>query len=387
MIANEIASKKRAQTALVGRQEPGGRRLSLAAQVAGDLERQMDDGTLEPGDRLPLCNDLCRQYGVSLITVRGALASLTAQGRIESRWRGGIYVKANSDVKQMESTKTISLVAELASNPFSAGILAGAVEAASSAGYQVILSATKDDPEVEAAQIHDLASRVDGTLVVPVNHTDSHAAAFEQLVDNNRPLVFVDHYIEGIDAPRVTSDNVRGGYLATEHLLEQGCKRVYALTSGRHSTSSRERLQGHMLALQAHGHLFDPSLICHSPDIHYQAGQDLTREILHRERGTQKLGIFAINDVLAAGAYISIKQAGLRIPEDVAVVGYDDVHAATMDPPLTSIRQDLSEMGRRAVRLLLSLKHGKTAASELVPVELIVRSSTIGRINESSDRA
>lgn len=217
---------------------------------------------------------------------------------------------------------------------------------------------------------------MDGLIVVPVNHTESHIEAFTRLIARNRPLVFVDHYIEGIETPRVTSDNMSGGYLATMHLLESGCRRVYAVTSGTNTTSSRERLRGFVKALDEYGYLFDPSRMLHSGDAHLKAGQDLTTAILDRERGSEKLGIFAINDVIAAGCYAAIKLAGLRIPEDVAVVGYDDIHGAMMAPPLTTIRQNLQEMGATAVRTLLALKEGKQADSVLIPVELIVRAST-----------
>jgi LacI family repressor for deo operon, udp, cdd, tsx, nupC, and nupG len=303
---------------------------------------------------------------------------LTAQGRLQSRWRAGIFVKESAEHEIAVSNQTVALVAELATNPFSATILAGAAERAALYGYNVMLAVTNDDPEIEAKQIGELADSVRGTIVVPVNRTESHVAAFSRVLARHRHLVFVDHYIEGIDAPRVTSDNILGGYLATKHLLECGCKRVYALTSGRHTTSSRERLTGHTQALQERGYLFDPSLMVHSPEVHYIAGQTLTREILERESGTKKLGIFAINDVMAAGAYLAIKQAGLRIPDDVAVVGYDDIHGAMMDPPLTSVRQDLLEMGRSAMQVLLNLIEGKSTDIVRVPVELIVRASTVG---------
>lgn len=135
------------------RDQSTGRKVSLARQIAVDLLRQIESGELAPGQRLPWREDLCKQYGVSSITVRAALTDLTAQGRLESRWRGGIFVKERTEPLLTNASNTIALVAELGENPFSAGILAGAAECAHQAGFQVILAPTIDDPELEAKHI------------------------------------------------------------------------------------------------------------------------------------------------------------------------------------------------------------------------------------------
>ncbi|MDR3710627.1 MAG: GntR family transcriptional regulator [Capsulimonadaceae bacterium] len=357
---------------------PAAGKVSLARQIALDLARQIEDGALAPGQKLPWREELCKHYNVSVITIRAALADLTSKGLIESRKRGGIFVSASAKMSPEFASDTFAMVAKFASSNFCAHILAGATAAAHRAGFRVTVAATIDDPELEASYIQELADRVAGVLVVPVNHSESDLSAFKRLVERKRNLVFVDHYVEGVDAPRVTSDNIRGGYLATCALLETGCGRIYALSSGKNTTSSRERMQGYNQAMQEHGRLFDPSLIRRSPLDPFEAGRQMCREILDQQREPARFGIFAITEVIAAGCYSAIKEAGLRIPEDVAVAGYDDFHGAVMDPPLTTVRQNLYRLGELGVETLLKVSRGETASSQLVPVELVVRRSTSG---------
>lgn len=356
------------------------KKLSRAKQIAADLLSRIDAGELAPGDRLPWRDQLCERYDVSQITIRAALAELAARGVVESRRRAGIYVRRK--VADLASSRgAIALIASFSNDPFSGAILAGAAGAALRSGYRIVSVPTLGDPQTQALQLESAIDQYQGALVMPVHMRPSDPVPVRRALERGCKIVFVDHYLEGVDAPRSTSDNVAGGYIAAKSLLECGCERIYALTAGQYTTSARERLRGFVGALEDAGHLFDPALMRHSPLSHRDGGEALAREIL-AERPGGYIGLFAINDTIAAGAYVAVKQAGMRIPRDVAVVGFDDIHGAVLDPPLTSVRQDLIAMGAAAVEILCDLIQNKPAASALIPVELIARDSAPAALKE-----
>lgn len=358
---------------------------TLCSQIVRSIESAITSGAFAVGERLPSISRLGEQFGVSRMTIIMALKELKAAGYLESRPRSGFYVcrPANSELPASQRTLVALLVTAM-QNTFYAKIVAGAEEECRKAGYRLVVANSKNDPLLEAEHIRELAGQVAGLIIAPVTGAPNYAA-YSILLERQVPWVFVDRFIEGLAVPCVATDNVQGGYLATQHLLEMKRRRIYMVSVDGTSTF-RERAEGYRKALQEFGVPFDSRLIRSRGDDNHTAGYILTREILEEEKARKQqapIGLFAVNEEIASGCYLAIREAGFSIPRDVAVVGYDDLSALHLDPPLTTIRQPLTEFGSAAVELLLEAVRpgagqGRARAGQGIRFEpeLIVRNSS-----------
>jgi GntR family transcriptional regulator of arabinose operon len=357
--------------------EPG----TLYQYLVTTLRDRIEGGRLSPGERLPSINNLCAEYGVSSITVRTALKELVRSGHIESRARSGFFVRASSlpPTPALTGDQVIALLVPFrGSHPFFGGIIAGAEDQCRRLGYRLVVAASNDNLEQEGEQLRDLARLVAGVMVVPIT-LDGNYASYTLLLERSVPFVFVDCYVRHLAVPVVTTDNEKGGYLATQHLLSTGVQQVY-LVSERPATSLEERIRGYRRALKEAGVPFEPSLLREGPLAGPASGYDLTRKLLQSTQIPKPFGIFAVHDGVAQGCLAALKEAGLSVPQDVRLVGYDDTYSLQIDPPLTTIRQNTEGMGENAVRLLVKMIQQGTDApvprsTRLTP-ELLVRSSS-----------
>lgn len=352
-------------------------KVSLYVQLANDIKGYIAAHVYAPGDRLPSIQELCSLFNVSHTTVRAALNQLTQEGVVESRPRQGIFVshpKSGRSVEQRE--KVIALLLSGEESAYEAGIIRGVMEQSLNAGYQVIVAANSSDVKIEAQQIEELSGQVSGLIVFPT-HSSGNYASYAKLLEQGIPWVFIDRGVSGLAASLVATDNEYGGYLAARYLLEQGFRNIYAL-SAKPVTSIQERIQGFRRALKEWG--LPPQLGNVRSSTHYvsSVGYTFTQEILNERKNDEPIAIFVLEETLALPCYAALKEAKMRIPEDVAVISYDDMSAKFFDPPLTSIRQDPHRMGIEATKILLDLVHTKNnAIRELrLQPQLIVRNST-----------
>jgi LacI family transcriptional regulator len=177
--------------------------------------------------------------------------------------------------------------------------------------------------------------------------------------------------------PSVATTNYDGGASAARHLISIGRRRPLVITGVAPFGCTQDRQFGFAEAYEAAGSPLDAELVIEG-DFTFDAGRDVVKRIL--ERGLSFDGIFAHNDLSAAGAMTALREVGLRVPEDVAVVGFDDIPlAAHTDPPLTTVHQPMREMGGTAAKLLLSHFGGATLSAEpqIIPTTLIVRGSSV----------
>lgn len=194
----------------------------------------------------------------------------------------------------------------------------------------------------------------------------------------NIPLVTIgsDFSAYGIDS--VYSDSFEGGKKATAHLIKQGCKRIAHITGLMYRRAARQRKEGYEAAL-AEAHIpIDPNLIAHG-DFHHQSAYVAANQLLAYDKNID--GIYVANDTMAIGAMRALRQRNIRIPEDIRIIGYDDVATASiLTPPLSSIHVQKREMGTQAAKLLLQRLSEKQRSSEPIVVkletELIIRQST-----------
>jgi len=349
------------------------------AQVAEALRGQINAGLLRPGDRLPSLGELCAQFETSLGTTDRALGILEREGLIVRVNGTGIFVADPTESPRYSPTKPfVALVIPFCHGEFFSPIIHAIQLESRAAGYHLIVANSLNEEPLEAQILDQLGDQTAGLLIMPCGARNQ--SSFANLLEHRIPFVLLDVSVEGLNVPLVSTDNERGGYMATRHLLESGCTRVYTIgeSSARISTL-RERIAGFRRALTEAGIRFEPSLIRQGEGNLTQLGFDLTKALLAEPRHGEKIGLFALNEHISPGAYLAIKQQCLRIPDDIAVVGFDDNTANIFDPPLTAVRQDLAGMGREGVRALVELMRiGGTKKPKQIRLqpELIVRNST-----------
>jgi LacI family transcriptional regulator len=321
--------------------------------------------------------DVAKVAGVSEATVsrwmngRLTVRQETAE-RIESAVRSLEY--APSLVAQTLVTKTSRtlgvLLADI-SNPFFASLTRTIEDAAQSLGYAVIVCNSESDPDKEMNYIQLLTRKyIDGILFLS-NSKDG--AGIRNALTAQIPLVIVDEDLNGVDLHGVFVDNTQGAYEGVSHLIALGHRRI-AHIAGLPVYTTPLRLEGYKRALEAHGISFERSLIRFS-NFQAEGGREAAAALLaNADRPT---AVFAGNDLMALGVIQAVWEAGLRVPEDVAVVGFDDIPlAASLVPPLTTVAQPISDIGSAAVRMLVALIEGRDVQERVVlPCTLRVRHS------------
>lgn len=261
--------------------------------------------------------------------------------------------------------------------PYFSEVVRGVGAALAGTDVQLVLTLAGNERERRRLAQYLSGHRVDGVLLVSVHAGDPLP---ELLAELGIPAVLSGRRSAAETLPWVDSDNLAGAAGAVRHLLGRGRRAIATITGPLDVYGARCRLDGYREALEAAGHPVDELLIADG-DFTEEGGRRAMRELLERRPDLD--AVFAASDVMAAGARRELRAAGRRIPEDVALVGFDDsVLARHMEPPLTSVRQPVEEMGRTMARVLLALIAGeRTAGAEgdtavVLPTELVVRESS-----------
>ncbi len=323
--------------------------------------------------------DVAARAGVSLGTVSNVLNNPDRVGaatreRVESAMRALGFVPSRA-AGQLRSRRSelIGLVVPDVGNPFWASVLRGVETVTDEAGLTMVVGSTHQDPDRQQHLLRVLKSQgVDGLVIAPIVDRASDWAPFG---DRRFGVVTLERQGAGSTGAWVSLDNVEGARLAMAHLLEQGHRRI-ALVNGPSSVSwCAERRAGVVLALAERG-LAEQDVVVDVEvcDLTVDEGAEAIAPLLDAREVT---AVMCVNDMLALGALLAMQQRGLRVPHDVALIGYDDADfAPALNPPLSTVRQPAFEMGVAAARLLL--RSGEREPGEHVEFEplLVVRDST-----------
>jgi LacI family transcriptional regulator len=271
-------------------------------------------------------------------------------------------------------TYTVGLLVGDIENPFFAAVARGLSDVLEPEGYTILLANSDEDLEREERLVETFrARRVDGLVVAPsVATAIPHLA---DLVSAGLPLVLFDRPVRGLKADVVMVDNKHGARTAVEHLVRLGHRRIGLVSDQPEIATSAERIQGYRAALAAAEVPLDERLIALTGSTQadgYRGAQALLRE---RRRPT---AIFTANNMMSIGTLLALRDLGLRIPEDVALVGFDDFEWTTLiEPPLTVVRQPVQEIGRQAGERLLARMRGDASAPRRIRLqtEFVVRGS------------
>jgi LacI family transcriptional regulator len=330
----------------------------------------------------PTIRDVAARAGVAPITASRALnnsgyVSEDARARVEKAAAELKFVP-NMLARSLRSQKThtLALVVTDIANPFWTTVARGVEDVANAAGFHVIFCNT-DESEAKQERYLSmlLRRRVDGVLLVPAT---SSGAAVRMLQAQRVQVVVLDRRVPGSAVDVVRGASTDGARRLTQHLIELGHRRI-AIFSGPESVSvSRERVAGYTQALAAAGIEADPSLVYHGP-FTVEGGFAMAQALLARP-ALQATALFAANNFIAIGVLRALREAGLRVPEDISLVVFDDLpDTYTWEPFLTVAAQPAYELGKTATTLLLQ-RLAEPAQGEpqeiVLPTELIVRAST-----------
>jgi len=304
-------------------------------------------------------------YGVRRATCQRVLAAAERLGYRPNRVARGLATGRSH---------TLGLIVSDIRNPYFAEVARGAEDAAYRAGYDVVLCNSDLDPAKQMRYVHSLLEkRVDGLLMNSV--ADLRRPEQQELAASGVPIVLLNITPGVRDFSTVTGDNLAGGRLAGAYLLKLGHRVIAHLTGPRRHGNLAARARGFLKAM--HSGQARPSPVVMHGDQSYQGGYELTRRLLARR--PEVTAIFAGNDAMAFGAIRAIVEAGRSVPEDLSVVGFDNVElAAIIRPPLTTIHQPRYAIGQAAVEILLRQagRDGPSAPEHhVLGVELIERQS------------
>ncbi len=328
--------------------------------------------------------DIARDLGVSVVTVSKVLRNHADIGdetrkRVLDRIKELNYTP-NLAARGLVTGKTylVGLVVPDLLHPFFAEIAKALSRALLKKGYCLTISTSEEDPELEENEINRLLSRRLDALVIATSSTNP--ALFERMLQQGPPFILIDRNFPGLATNFIGVDDEAAGMMATEHLIEMGCKRIAHLR-GPDNSPGIGRLKGYEAALAKHKLRSLPGYVTAPRRVDVQSresGADLMTQLLALDPRPD--GVFCYNDPMAIGAIHSILAAGLEVPDDIAVIGSGNLHYdSELRVPLSSIDQQTDSIGERAARLALSLLESKTpqrSKSIVLQPQLVIREST-----------
>jgi DNA-binding LacI/PurR family transcriptional regulator len=348
----------------------------LYQQLRQELFARIRRGEFAAGDLLPSENQLCDEYGVSLTTARRALLELVKEGVVRRRAGVGTMVAPRVRAANLTLVSIHDLGDAWRRISSAMGeLVAGIGELAWQRSSSFSMSGFDEEGAEEHLRALVEARTTDGVLLRVSN--DIREEYLDILENAGMPYVVIKRQFPRRALNCVISNDVLGARLATEHLLEQGHKRIGFVCAKASLSLTQERLIGYRDALKAAGLDFDESLVRLEPSFHNEMGYRAARALL--QLPDRPTALFVASDTMVIGGYQAARDLGLNIPADVAFLGYDDISpVALLQPPLTTIRTAYYDFGRLAAELLLDLIDGQKATPQRVIIQpaLIVREST-----------
>ncbi len=339
----------------------------------------------EPGARSASVKDVAAAAGVSLGTVSNVLnrpdrVSPETRERVQRAMTELGFVR-NESARQLRagSSRTLAYVMLDASNPFFTDVAAGIDTAAEAADLSLVLCNSRNSPEREIAHLTLLEQqRVQGILVTPV---DPESPSLDEVAQRGTPVVVVDRTRSDQSFCSVAVDDVLGGRLAVEHLIDRGHNRVAYVGGPTHLGQVRDRLLGARAAWSAADRPDDALTVVETAALTVSEGREAGARLAGIPARRRPTAAYCANDLLALGLLQHAISSGVRVPEELAIVGYDDIDfAAAAAVPLTSVRQPRQLLGRTAAELVLdeATNPDHTHRQVLFTPELVARSSTLG---------
>lgn len=323
---------------------------------------------------------VAKQAGVSVATVSRVL---NGQGTVTAKTRVKVedaIQKLNYEpsilgrnLRNSESRILLILIPKI-SNPFYSEIINGIETTALRHHYNILLCETDSNPDRENIYFDLVRKKMaDGIISMdPAVNVDSLMKLSE-----SHPIIQCSEYTVESGIPYVTIDNEEAAYRAVKHLTRLGHEKIALINSDETFLYARQRKSGYQRALEEHGIPIHDDYICHTQQLSFEYGQQAMRKIISlNDRPT---AVFAVSDMLAIGSLKEISNNGLKVPDDIALAGFDNIDFSNMtNPALTTVAQPMYKMGTVAAKMLIDKIHGKEVESILLNYELVIRESTSG---------
>ncbi len=331
--------------------------------------------------RIPTLKDLASEMGISVSTVSRALhnhpsISRKTVDRVQAfaEEKGYVPNGVARDLKK-QNTMTIGVLVPEIRHDFFSSAIDGIEEVAFGEGYTVLIAKSNEEYRREVMNTRSFSSNRVAGVIASVSQTTRDGQHFRRLLNIGIPVVLFDRVLEELEVNKVVIDDYQAARRAVNHFIESGYRRIALLTGPPHLNITKERQRGYLDALAEHGMAVDDELIL-TCELTEEAGERGMRELLANPQLPD--AVFAINDPLAVGAHRQIRSAGLRMPEDIGLMGFsNNPITSIMDPPLTTTDQHGYELGRKAARILfaeISGERERTAPETyVVPSTFIVR--------------
>lgn len=338
---------------------------------------KVSTGGANMGDRTTVRN-VANEAGVSLATVslvlngKGGVSDETRQRVLATIERLGYQRRGQ---RPLIGLLVERLPVPVFGDPFVGSVIQGVELEANRRGYHVLLSSV----EQGATQLPAMVTEQQVSGLVVVGGGDISDTYVQLLMDTGLPLVLVDNIVEGLAIPCVLADNVTGAYLATRHLIDLGHERIALLEGPPKYKTLVERKEGYLRALDRVDRTVDPHLLIKPLHGSLRKGYCETQALLALRREQWPTAIFAISDKTALGALDALRDAGLRVPDDMVLVGFDDIgESAHVTPPLTTVRVPTQMMGEVAVTKVIGLieESDIEITKTVLYTELIIRQSS-----------
>jgi len=365
-------------------------KVPLSTQLKKIIIFQIQNGTLKPGEKTPSERDLSEKYNVSRATTRSTMMALAQEGYVIRYSGSGTFIKEGTDFSQKKLFKTGNIAFircqhsssshKIKQDQIYSDIMEGIQSFITNTDFHLLFSYLFTSGDSFQASFEALVKKVDGLIIGEIRDQ----SFYNLLKDLELPIVLVNPSIHYNNLNTVDYENVFGAITATEHLINLGHRKIGFINGRLTTRHATEKFTGYKTALEKNDIKFKEEYVGGGTDWHSETGYNSMKKLLLDKTGIT--AVFTANDALAFGAMNAIRDTGLRIPEDIAVIGFDNMIAsAHVTPPLSTMKIDRHEMGRVATsRLFDMIKNGnKSQQKILFTPELVIRASCGGEKQES----
>jgi len=359
----------------------------LYKQIKKDILYQIENNELKKGEKIPSMVELSKHFEVSLITIKQAISELVNEGYLETRGSKGTYVKD----KRKERSKEVGIIfPALAVNPFFNEIYSSIENILKVNDFSFYVYNTDYNIEREIRYLKELKEKKVGGIIFCPCYSGSDSPSvylLSEFLEREIPVIFLDIKIEGIKIDYVRSDNFRGGYEATKYLIELGHKRIGFILSREVNTTS-DRIKGYRKALEEYGMKYDDLLIkkFNVRGNYEEIGYSGTLELMNLKN--PPTAIITSTDTIAIGIYKACHELRLKIPDDVSVIGYDNLSLSQyLIPALTTVDQRKYELGVETAKLLLRRVNGdKEPYKDVILKPILLKRESCSKVKEKERR-
>ena len=355
-----------------------------------ELKQAIMSGSIKPGEKLPSENELSDRYHISRHTVRKALSILINEGYIEAEHGRGTF--CSQRMGHMKNSRNVAVVTTYISDYIFPRLIQGMDKVLTENGYSIILKNTANSRTKEERVLEDILTKdIEGLIIEPSKSQIycKHTNLYAMLDQYEIPYVFIQGvYSQMIDKPHILMDDCKSGYMVTKHLIDAGHRKILGIFKA-DDFQGKERHKGYVKALQEAGIAYDPDMVVwfHTEDRKTKPAMMME---LFLEQKVEMDAVVCYNDQIAIEVIRCLQRNGLRVPEDISVTGYDNSVIAEGTVGLTTITHPQEKLGEMAAELLLEkirkVPEEKSRIPRLIQPELIVRGSTIERINKKEER-